>query len=293
MTYKILDHDTQIIIYGSAVRPKKSPTPNHRLAPHGGAVSAPSDPSEDKISSGSPLGYPEGYLPEQKAPTVFIRSRDEENPSGSLPMPTFDTSDLIGRTFLLLPEENGERHRAKVTRQVVEIIDQDNGQRVENNNFILDIGNVQVEELISYNQLLEHLENAQDHDMGMDQELYRFRAIIGHQGPLLASDPDWKGNKYNVQVESETGEITFEPLSTIAPDDPVTCAAYAKENDLLALEGWRRLRNLAKKNKVFAREIKQSKIGQVRRSQTYMFGYLIPRNYIEAIQFDSENKNSK
>ena len=208
-------------------------------------------------------------------------------------MPTFDPSDLIGRTFLLPPEENGERHRAKVTRQVVEIIDQDNGQRVENINFILDIGNGKVEELISYNQLLEHLENAQDHDRGMDQELYRFRSIIGHQGPLLASDPDWKGSKYNVQVEQETGEITFEPLSIIAADDPVTCAAYAKENDLLALEGWRRFRSLAKKDKVLARAIKQSKIRQVRRSQTYMFGYLIPRNYMEAMQFDSENKNSK
>ena len=38
-------------------------------------------------------------------------------------MPTFDPSDLIDRTFLLPPEENGERHRAKVTRHVVEIID--------------------------------------------------------------------------------------------------------------------------------------------------------------------------
>ena len=55
MTHKILDHDTQKIIYRSAVRPKKSSTPNHRLAPHGGEVSASSDPSEDKISSGSPL----------------------------------------------------------------------------------------------------------------------------------------------------------------------------------------------------------------------------------------------
>ena len=52
MTYKILDHDTQKIIYRSAVRPKKSSTPNHRLAPHGGEVSASSDPSEDKSSSG-------------------------------------------------------------------------------------------------------------------------------------------------------------------------------------------------------------------------------------------------
>ena len=99
---------------------------------------------------------------------------------------------------------------------------------------------------------------------------------------MLASDPDWEGSIYNDQVEWETGEITFEPLSIIAADDPVTCAAYAKENDLLAL-----------KDKVLARAIKQSKIRQVRRSQTYMFGYLIPRNYMEAMQFDCENINSK
>ena len=96
MTHKILDHDTQKIIYRIAVRPKKSSTPNHRLAPHGGVVSASFDPSEDKISSGSPLGSPEGYPLKQKTPTVFIRSRDEENPSGSKPMSTFDPSDLIG-----------------------------------------------------------------------------------------------------------------------------------------------------------------------------------------------------
>ena len=51
MTHKILDLDTQKNIYRSAVRPKKSSTPNHRLAPHGAEVSASSDPSEDKISS--------------------------------------------------------------------------------------------------------------------------------------------------------------------------------------------------------------------------------------------------
>ena len=215
MTHKILDHDTQNIIYRSAVTPKKSSTYNHRLAPHAGEVSASSDPSEDKISSGSPLGSPEGYSTEQKAPTVFIRSRDEENPSGSKPMPIFDPSDLIGRTFLLPPEENGERHRAKVTRQVVEIIDQDNGQRIENINFILDIGNGKVDELISYNQLLEHLENAQDHDMGTDQELYRFRAIMGHQVPLLASDPAWKGSNIMFKLNGRLGILLLNPSPSL------------------------------------------------------------------------------
>ena len=50
-------------------------------------------------------------------------------------MPTFDPADLIGRTLLFAPEENGERHRAKVTRKVIEIIDQEDGHRVENINF--------------------------------------------------------------------------------------------------------------------------------------------------------------
>ena len=118
------------------------------------------------------------------------------------------------------------------------IIDHENGRRVENSNFILDTSNGKVEELISYNKLFLHLESAQDNDIGMDQQLFKFRAIIGCQGPLAASDPDWMGSKYNVQVEWETGEITFEPLSVIAADDPVTCAAYAKEHDLLAVDAW-------------------------------------------------------
>ena len=92
--------------------------PNHRLAPHGGELSTSSDPSEDIISFGSPLGPSEGSSPKHKTPTVFISSRDDGNPSGSKPMPTFDPEDLIGRTFLLPPEENFERHRAKVTRKL-------------------------------------------------------------------------------------------------------------------------------------------------------------------------------
>ena len=72
----------------------------------------------------------------------------------------------------------------------------------------------------------------------------------------------WKGSKYNVQVEWETGKITFEPLSIIAADDPVTCAAYAKENDLLTLEGWHRFRSLAKKDKGLARAIKKVRSGK-------------------------------
>ena len=102
----------------------------------------------------------------------------------------------------------------------MEVIDQENGHRIENINFILDIGNGKVKELIGREE-------------------------------------------YNVQEEWETGEVTFEPLSVIAAD-PVTCVAYAKQYDLLALEVWRRFNNLAKRDKVLARQsskVKSNKSG--------------------------------
>ena len=208
-------------------------------------------------------------------------------------MPEFDPDDLIGRTFLLPPQENGERLKAKVTNKVVEEIEAADGNRIPNINFILDIGEGKVEELITYNQLLDHLEQADEQDNFMDQELYRFRAIIGHEGALKATDPNWKGSKWNVQIEWGTGENTFEPLSVIAADDLITCAAYAKEKNLYNLDGWKMFRHLIKKEKQLTRAIKQSKIRQVRHAKKYMFGFLIPRNYTEALEFDKANNNSK
>ena len=127
----------------------------------------------------------------------------------------------------------------------------------------------------------------------MDQELNKFRAIIGREGPLKATGPNWKGTKFNVQIEWETGEITFEPLSMIAADDPITCAADAKEKNIYILDGWKRFGHLVKKQKQLRKVIKQSKNRQVRHSQKYIFGYLIPRNYTEALEFDKANINSK
>ena len=116
-------------------------------------------------------------------------------------MPEFDPDNLIGRTSFLPPQENRERLRAKVTKKVVEGREAADGNRIPNINFILDIGEGKVEELITYNQLLDHLEQADEQANSMDQDLYRFRAIIGHEGPLKATDPNWKGSKWNVQIE--------------------------------------------------------------------------------------------
>ena len=76
-------------------------------------------------------------------------------------MPEFDPDDLIGRTFLLPP---GEKLRAKVTKKVVEEIQASHGNRIPNIIFILDIGQCKDEELITYNQQLDHLEQAEEQD---------------------------------------------------------------------------------------------------------------------------------
>ena len=51
--------------------------------------------------------------------------------------------------------------------------------------------------------------------------------------------------------------------------------------------------HLIKKEKQLTRAIKQSRTRHVRHSQKYMFGYVIQRNYTEALELDKANNNSK
>jgi hypothetical protein len=54
--------------------------------------------------------------------------------------------------------------------------------------------------------------------------VWKFCWVMGHQGPLLHNDKkDYNRSLYNVMTEWENGEVTAEPLSIIAKDDPMTC----------------------------------------------------------------------
>ena len=262
----VLDAVTLKIIYRSALRPRTPKDPNNRLVDAGG--------EEDHHHHETPTKHPTPVPNGEKSapsdtPTVYIKSRHDDGPTSSKPLPGFNPDDLVGRTILLPPGDNGERQRAKVTRKVVEDIEQADGERVQNLSFILGIGNGKLEEIISYNQLVDHLEAAANDDNEISDDLFKFRALIGHQGPLKLTDLNWKGCKYNVLVDWETGEKTYEPLSVLAADDPVTCAMYAKVNDLLHIDGWKRFRNLAKRDKTLTRVVMQSRIRQARRAKKY------------------------
>jgi hypothetical protein len=93
-------------------------------------------------------------------------------------------------------------------------------------------------------------------------------------------------------VEWETGEITAEPLQIVAADDPVTCAIYAKDNNLLDTPGWKRFKSIAKRQKKFTRMVNQAKLKSYSTSPKYKYGFEVPKNYAHAMRLDEKNKNS-
>ena len=124
-------------------------------------------------------------------------------------------------------------------------------------------------------------------------KVWLFRKIVRHVGPLSPNDPNYKGSKWNLRVEWEDGSITDEPLSMLIKDDPVSCAKYAKDNDLLEVDGWKRLKKIARRQKVLARMLKQSVYASKRHGPIFKFGVQVPRNSKEARELDRKNCNTK
>ena len=102
----------------------------------------------------------------------------------------------LGRTFLLSMDENGERKRATISEHV-NIISQDQVSREDQLRFKLKIDGDQLNDLISYNQLMEYLEDNTDTGQ-LEIGLNKFRCIKGKRGPYTPSDPEYIGSSYNV-----------------------------------------------------------------------------------------------
>ena len=100
--------------------------------------------------------------------------------------------------------------------------------------FVCSVNADEYEEIVVYNELLNHIED----DFEDKGNVWKFKSISLHQGPLTVNSPYYKGSWFDVLFQEwETGEQTYEPLLIVAADDPVTCAIYAKKNNLLKEEG--------------------------------------------------------
>ena len=93
-------------------------------------------------------------------------------------------------------------------------------------------------------------------------------------------------------IEWENGEITNEPLSVIAADDPVTCAIYACDNELLDKPGWKRFKGIAKREKKFTRMVNQAKLRSYNTAPRYKYGFEVPKTYEQAMRLDQRNGNT-
>ena len=274
LTWRTLTEDTQRIIICSGIQSALSTTTNQCLA----------SPSGEGTTLPFPIPYPQqskNSLPldpfDESTPNFeqFVNSQSGEDEDNPIPMANIDIPNLLDRSFLLPPEDNGEHHMAKI----IDI--DDHGPPIEDMKFTLKINKDQAEEIMSYNQLMDYI-----------QKGTKLRDIVAHQGPLESTDPDRKGSKYNVMVEWESGEVTYEPLILISKEDPINCAVYAKKHDLLDTTGWKHPKRHAKISKRLIRAVKQSWILQVRASARYQHGFQVPKDFNDAIRLDKENSNT-
>ena len=132
LTWRILTEDTQKIIIRSGIRSAPRNTTNQRLA----------SPSGEGTTLRFPIPYPQqstNSLPldplEESTPNFeqFVKSQSGEDEDNPIHMANIDIPNRRGRSFLLPPEDNGERHMAKM----IDI--DDHGQPLEDIKFKMKI----------------------------------------------------------------------------------------------------------------------------------------------------------
>ena len=207
--------------------------------------------------------------------------------------PGLAPEEMIDRTFLMPPAEDGSRARAKIIERI-KIHKEEAAKHPDLIKFKCLVQD-EYEEVVAYNDIVDFIEADETWD-----GVWRFDEILDHQGPLRPSDSRYKGARYNVLIRWMTGEQTWEPLHTkdktgVYDTDPVTVALYASKHNLLKTPGWQLpgIMKRAKNQKNILRMANQAKLHSFRTKPIYMFGFLVPRHYQQAIELDKSNNNSK
>ena len=173
-------------------------------------------------SCGYPMANGQGH---ETHPTGHKTSEVDwggHDPNGSdnpPPISIINLDDLLGRTFLLPMDENGERKRATISEHVKDLCQQQ-VSREDQLRFKLKIDGDQLDDLISYNQLMEYLEDKTDTGP-LEDGLYRFKCIKDHKGPYTSSEVDLGGHDPNPNHVNESllSEVDWGAHSPDA-DDP-------------------------------------------------------------------------
>ena len=110
----------------------------------------------------------------------------------------------------------------------------------------------------------------------VNEDVYSFNDITNHR-------KNSKG-RWEVELLWSDGSSTWEPLANVTVNDPISCARYAKEHNLLDVQGWKRLRSYAERDGKYLR----SNINALQADEIYIhrgkvkFGVRVPKNTREA-----------
>jgi len=117
---------------------------------------------------------------------------------------------------------------------------------------------------VAYNEIINFVKREYTRDLDKSGDLtWKLKRISAHQRPLLLTNPAYKGYKYNMMIEWEDGSTMSEPLTVFAADDPIACALYVKEKDLLETPGWKSFKKIAKLQQNLVRIVNQAQLKSI------------------------------
>ena len=183
MTYKILT-DTNHVISRSGVRTalKFGPYRNLRADPiSNDTIKDASDPDiaafrKQFLTDAGKEDHDSDSF-HQNILKDIVYSRSVDTPDEQLP--TIKLGDIVGRTFISNPDENGEQRRSQILEaQVTGETTADGKDAILR--FKCKHGNALFEEVVSYNKMLEWVERDKDKD-----DMYKIEAIVSYRKAIL------------------------------------------------------------------------------------------------------------
>ena len=99
---------------------------------------------------------------------------------------------------------------------------------------------------MKYDVIVNIIENqlVREYKQSEEDQMWIFNQFLGHRN---------NRQQWDVLMKWEDYIEIWEPLSIIWHSDPMTLAEYARDNNLLHLDGWKRLRHYANNKKKLAR----------------------------------------
>ena len=129
------------------------------------------------------------------------------------------------------------------------------------------------QDVVDYNEIINQL-NAREED---GDGLWSFKSILDHR-PLKG-----KRNQWEVLVDWDHCNSSWEPLAHMRAADQITLANYANEKNITNLQGWKWAKGKDRNPKKFIRMAKILKSQVKDLKARYKFGVLVPRSVKECL----------